>query len=78
MQFDGEKPDKITRGACACKDDLSVPRSPTSDVGSISIARSIKAVDAWLYWLPFSKWIPKVPDFGADEVMARDSGIARP
>ena len=21
MQFDGEKPDKITRGACACNDD---------------------------------------------------------
>ena len=28
MQFGGEKPDKITRGACACKDDRVIFENP--------------------------------------------------
>jgi hypothetical protein len=28
MQFDGEKPDKITRGACACNDDKVIFENP--------------------------------------------------
>jgi len=28
VQFDGEKPDKITRGACACNDDKGIFESP--------------------------------------------------
>jgi hypothetical protein len=28
VQFDGEKPDKITRGACACNDDNVIFESP--------------------------------------------------
>ena len=28
MQFDGEKPDKITRGACACNDDKVIFGNP--------------------------------------------------
>ena len=29
MQFDGEKPDKITRAACACNDDKVIFREPS-------------------------------------------------
>jgi len=28
VQFDGEKPDKITRGACACNDDKVIFENP--------------------------------------------------
>jgi hypothetical protein len=28
MQFDGKKPDKITRGACACNDDRVIFENP--------------------------------------------------
>ncbi len=40
MQFDSEKPDKITRGACACNDDRVIFENPLNwTTGSFIFAK---------------------------------------
>jgi hypothetical protein len=60
VQFDGEKPDKITRGACACNDDEVIFENPLIEiqtggldaaVADFAKAASIAPSPIACYWL---------------------------
>jgi hypothetical protein len=57
VQFDGEKPDKITRGACACNDDKVIFENPSDLLRSrVSCSRHELGLKGMGRYVPHSVW----------------------